>query len=1078
MRPSLMSYVTLVLTAVVIAVLALLALVPPFLDWNNHRDSLATVLSHALGEPVRLEGDVSLRMLPSPSIETDKVELGDLVYFDELRLETDWLSLLDGSLQLNRAVARGMEAQLLRKNGEGWHLPLSAPGRSVPVKRIEIETSKILLQDEQTGIKREISLASAQVESGSLRAMVDTSGSPLGDWLDLRLALDRGGQSFVTDVSLQAIFPQMEMGFKGKWENSSLNGEIKAEGQIEEQQIHLRGTLGVKNDRASLMDIMLQLGDDHWRGGGDILALSGQPSLDISLHTGIFDLKNAVGIPQHYRDLQASLQDWFPVDGNLLLQVENLLWEDATLGEGRLAAVLSQEKFAVNLDLEKLSGGGHLYLEAHALRDSDSGDFATLVGDLTIYLERPDRFPHIPSLAVLQKPVRLDGRLSLSHDKIVLEEINLDYATSLLHGGLVYNKTEPFGWEADWQAGRLAIQDGKELFDALAEVGVVAQGNRALEGKLFLNSGIITGDGYHLGNLAMRLRLLQNGIVIENLRFGERPGIELETDGFLFWPGENGGEGQEPEGHFNGNLHLATAQARDEVTALLSEFDVQEGDLFMSMEPMFLEGEWSFESQIPDRLEIVGDAAGGSLSFEAKGILPLLQAQLLENGRVEDAEAGLKSSLRASWRRENNFAELEGSLSASPEFFQAKLQAGGEDLEQFLSFWLARGEAGNPGRVARPFLLQTDLAAVSITEGKRLSWKEMTLSYSGTGNNAIDEDEKKFTFRGDGWIAEGGSKAPFRLHSRLETDELELAGWDFLSFFQGRENALSSGSGNSDVNDPAGGVALDRALGEAPFVLATRIGKLRIGDLALDDVGLEIFADFRDEIDLAGWRIEAQARLFGGEAEVLADFSGSRETSWLFDVRDLQLQQMSSWLWGNEFLRGRMDMSLQATGDARHPETLRGLGEGHLSEGEVCCIDIVGLREAMRDRIEAETTEIGAYATPQLERDIWSSFGTGNFVATLKDGRVEQRFSGNLEKISDVIAEIDLVERMLRLEADFPVLIGEKGNAAELRYIVEGELLTPMVSFQDQALGRLLEGMRLEQVLEELEGGAIDGEVE
>ena len=52
-----------------------LGIVPPPLDWDRYRESIATLASDRLGREVRIAGPVSLTLLPEPVLTAAGVSL-------------------------------------------------------------------------------------------------------------------------------------------------------------------------------------------------------------------------------------------------------------------------------------------------------------------------------------------------------------------------------------------------------------------------------------------------------------------------------------------------------------------------------------------------------------------------------------------------------------------------------------------------------------------------------------------------------------------------------------------------------------------------------------------------------------------------------------------------------------------------------------------------------------------------------------------------------------------------------------------------------------------------------------------
>ena len=62
--------------AVILALVT--ALVGPFfIDWGHYRGAIEAEASKVVGVPVRIAGKIDVRLLPSPSLAFNQVEVGD-----------------------------------------------------------------------------------------------------------------------------------------------------------------------------------------------------------------------------------------------------------------------------------------------------------------------------------------------------------------------------------------------------------------------------------------------------------------------------------------------------------------------------------------------------------------------------------------------------------------------------------------------------------------------------------------------------------------------------------------------------------------------------------------------------------------------------------------------------------------------------------------------------------------------------------------------------------------------------------------------------------------------------------------
>ena len=110
-------WITAVLTAAVLATLAAAWAVPPVLDWNRYRDVIGVLASGTLGRPVRIDGPVTLRLLPQPVLTARRVVLaedaqGVTATAAELRLRVALWPLLSGLVDAQDLVIFGLDARL------------------------------------------------------------------------------------------------------------------------------------------------------------------------------------------------------------------------------------------------------------------------------------------------------------------------------------------------------------------------------------------------------------------------------------------------------------------------------------------------------------------------------------------------------------------------------------------------------------------------------------------------------------------------------------------------------------------------------------------------------------------------------------------------------------------------------------------------------------------------------------------------------------------------------------------------------------------------------------------------------
>ena len=942
-----------VLTTLLLAALAVLILAP-LLDWSRYRSDFSGFLTGALGVDVRIEGDVSLHMLPTPGISVQEVSIGAFARADTLALESDWLTLLKGSLQIRNIEARGVEIFVERTGEEGWRLPVG----ELPFESLDVFGGTIFVRDEILGIDEEIPLTSAQAEPGRISMLLATPDSPLGESLELRFS--RSG----ADFSLQAHAEGSELRLSGTGalaaEDLVLEAMLDArlDGEIVGEEVHLRAQISVKEDAARISEMSVQWGENHWRGNGGIDAIMTNPVLEASLHSGIFDVSHGLELLEALAGMHGKTGAW--ARGEVALEARSVSWQGESLGEGTLAIRFDGDKEPdLRIALEHLPGGGFVHWQGRVGRSE------SLAGTLSLSVERPEYVAFAPLLSGLKRSFSMKGTINGSlQGGVRLENIEVDYGANKLKGRVIYNPLESLVWDADLRAESLVVSDGMELFDFMEAA------NSSKESKLALSVGELLADSMQLGELEMKLRLLREGISLEGLRLDEdASGLLLEASGNLSWSREK------PEGFLDARLSAPSEQARDNLVATLTALEIKEGGWLRGAEPLSLRGEWKFTPLQFDKFELEGEAGAARIRLEAENVFDVFFAE----ESVRESTHGL---LQAFWQRQEDSILLEGSIEPFPNFFRGTLNVEGFDAEF-------------------PLALQADISAISDDQGRRIFWEELRLAETGD------------TLRGSGWISEGVNNDIWRFQGDFDANNIEavpVSQWHSLALLGETFSRVFDGTG----------------------------------------VGLATM----------------RGNLFGGEASIEVDVSSDVSNArWRATLDNSDLAQASKWLWGETFVRGTLDASLEATGNPLDIEMMTGNGNARLADPEICCIDIEGLRSQALEGVVV----ISVFATPRLEQNVWMPIGDANFLLALQSGVLEKRMQGSSEGVSDASGQLDLRQRALRLQADFPVAAGSNGESAPLTYRIEGGVFAPTISYDSIALEQALENSRLGQILEQLE---------
>lgn len=123
-----------VLAAALILVLVAALVAPPFIDWEAHRGAIDGALGRAAGTEIRTEGAIAIRILPSPRVRVEHLQLGDdgpdgpSLSARTLEAEVALTPLLRGEVRFTRTRIERADLRLPTTATGGWALPLDAAG--------------------------------------------------------------------------------------------------------------------------------------------------------------------------------------------------------------------------------------------------------------------------------------------------------------------------------------------------------------------------------------------------------------------------------------------------------------------------------------------------------------------------------------------------------------------------------------------------------------------------------------------------------------------------------------------------------------------------------------------------------------------------------------------------------------------------------------------------------------------------------------------------------------------------------------------------------------------------------------
>ncbi|MGX9983895.1 AsmA family protein [Methylobacterium fujisawaense] len=145
--------------AVILVLVAALA-VPPFVDWQAHRALVDRALARSLGVPVRTDGRIEVRLLPSPRLRVDRLHLGadpDRPSLDArfVKAEIALAPLLKGEFRFTETRIGRAEIKLPVAGPDALKLPADFGGalrdRDLAIENLQIQQFLVTTQVPATG---------------------------------------------------------------------------------------------------------------------------------------------------------------------------------------------------------------------------------------------------------------------------------------------------------------------------------------------------------------------------------------------------------------------------------------------------------------------------------------------------------------------------------------------------------------------------------------------------------------------------------------------------------------------------------------------------------------------------------------------------------------------------------------------------------------------------------------------------------------------------------------------------------------------------------------------------------------
>lgn len=1089
--------------AIILALVA--ALVGPyFIDWSSYRAQFEARGSEFTGVPVRIRGDIDMRLLPIPSLTLHDVQLqpsgaGATLRAHELNLVFALGPLMRGNWRATEARIEGADVRLRLDRDGTLSWPARKPGfdpESLSIDKLAIRNGRLIFGDAASGSRATLAQFSFDGEARSLLGPIRGEGSFVVDGhqhtfrivagragadgeVKLRLALERPQQSLALDADGSLSFPNGAPHFAGSMALSRRAGVVLVEGRaLTNEPWRIAAKVEIAPESAQFEQLDLAYGPPERAlklGGSARIAFGRQPVLETALSAPQLDVDRFVALPEATRRLpafalsaaagmlEAAILPPMPLRVGLGI-------DTVTLAGAVVHDVRGNFRFADGgWEIERVQfrapgatrvhASGRLAATPQGYAFSGPADVeATDPRTLGAWLEGR-RAP----VAALAAPLRASGQFTLTPHRFAIEGLQAEINRKPVSGQLVYQWPSPSNQrprlEAAINAAELDIDAATQFIrTALPGAGFDLPG----EAVLALDIGRATLAGIEAARVEAKLRLDADGMALDRVAIGDLAGASFTLKGHVATPWEA------PSGTVTAEIEDSRL---DGLAALLEKVAARPAQWLRAqggrIGPAKLRAKLTLErapaqdTVATARLTVEGNAGPLRVAWngEASGsIADWSKARLSAQGRIDADNGALLMALAGldGWGALDRGAgalrwKVAGSL-ADPLAIEGQLSAPGAELT-------AKGTLGigadAPVRLgARISARFADAAVVRQALGR----PAQPAPGAFKAQVALEGDHLTLTdlhaTLGDstlgGELALTLGTAP-RVNGRLEADRLDLAALfgALVGMPQSADQAAAwphASFGSRLLGEVAGRIAL--AASRARLTSALEIRGLRStlqfapGEATLEDV----------EGTLAGGRVQAgisvQSTALGTAASGRIALTGA----------DLAA------LWPQGVARGRLTLQLDAKGNGRSPAALMSSlgGSGTISLERLA---LPGLAPDVFQAVMRATDQAGNIEPDKVQASAEAALGNSPLNVPRTDGSLTllagQLRLGALVASSEradlaVSATIDLVrgtlEARLALLGPAEKEFGASAGRPEVDVNLQGPLAAPRRSVDTSAL--------------------------
>jgi large subunit ribosomal protein L24 len=653
-----------------IAIAVILALVaalvgPLLLDWGSHRSLFEAEASRLIGVNVRVTGSIDARLLPSPRLTMNDIQIGDdsdAIRARSLGVEFSLGPLMRGEWRAAELHLVGPQISLGMDSAGHLQTPnvaIAFRPDELSIDRLSIEDGTIVLADAASGASLTLGRVWFNGEARSLAGPVKGEGAVTvaGALYPYRLALGRVSEAGTLKVHLNVDPTDQPLNFEADGTLAVAAGAPRFDGTLSlarpvgiglrrpgpaprdlTQPWRVAGKIKATAQSALMQDVEFQYGSDEQglrlSGVGD-LKFGSSPRFDAVLSGRQIDVDRAVsgggGAKQTpvfvIRQLAALGANAFRTP--LPVQV-GIGIDQVTLGGNsvqNLRGDISSTGSGWNLDrLEfRAPGPTQVRLSGRLTVNRDDVSFAgpakidsSDARMLALWLEGRSE-----STQGEVRPLNVRGDLTLASDKIAIEQLKAEFDRRPVTGRLVYGLASgphPAKLETDLKAPQIDVEAalgfGRALFAGTAF-------ERPRDMAIVMDIERVTFSGIDARDAHMRLNVDADGLRLDRLAIGDIGGGSFTASGRIDM------KSNRPSGSLAVDLETTKAAAIAGIAEKLVPDDAAVALRFLQR---------LSRAKLHAALDVDGSASA-------------TDAQLAVTGSLDDLHVDARSRIRGDWQK-------------------------------------------------------------------------------------------------------------------------------------------------------------------------------------------------------------------------------------------------------------------------------------------------------------------------------------------------------------------------------------------------------------------------------------------